>query len=284
VIEGYTDKILSASLVYGIAVHKFIDVMFQTKGNYPEALRLGKEAFMTIPCKDDPKKAWQRDMTHFVSTCHAVWFTQITEDIAFDVLDFNGKPATEMTFDFPYYEDDTVKINLAGTIDAVGKFKSGMYAIRDWKTTSTWSLRDYFKQYELTRQLRIYTLACKFMARLHPDSVLGQIGAQKMGAFIDCIALKQDANGVSFLRSPVYSYEDDELAKFQLMLDDQCKRLSQAVKTGYLPKEGIINGTCEGKFGLCSFWNVCKVPENVGTILLARDFNKKIFDPLKYNE
>jgi hypothetical protein len=283
-VEGYVEKKMGASLVYGIAVHKFIEVMYRTKGRFPDAMAEAKKVFLELPVHVNPKKMWQRDITHLTSTCHSLWITQVMEDKNFEVLEINGVSATEITFDFPYFEDEFVKVNLCGTIDSVGKFNGGVFAIRDWKTTSSWDTKNYFTQYELSRQLRIYTLACKLMARLEPESVLGRVGASRMGAFIDCIALKPDTNGATFLRSPVYTYTDEDLSAFQLTLDDQCKRLSSAVKTGYLPKEGIVNGTCDGKWGQCQFWNVCKSNSDIAALLLGRDFNIKDFNPLRYNQ
>jgi len=122
------------------------------------------------------------------------------------------------------------------------------------------------------------------MAALEPDSILGQIGKTNTGAFIDAIFIKPSLNDTSYGRSSVFTYRDSDLDAFRLTLDDQCKRLSQAIKTGYLPQEGLVNGSCEGKWGKCKFWNVCNSSEDIAKVLLARDFKTRHFDPLNYNE
>ena len=51
------------------------------------------------------------------------------------------------------------------------------------------------------------------------------------------------------------------------------------------PKEGLINGSCEGKWGLCNFWGVCNSQsDEIASVLLARDFIKKEYDPLRHND
>jgi hypothetical protein len=279
---GYVEKLKPASMVYGIAVHKFIDTMYKTGGIMPKAIQLARASF-NQPKMDDPKLKHLSDEKHLVSTCMNVW-EQIAEDGSFDVLSFDNVPATEITFSIPYYSDEHIRVNLCGTIDRIGKFKNGCYAIRDWKTTSAWDDEEYFIQYELSRQLRIYRLACQLMSQKHPDSVLGKIGATNMGVCIDGIFLKANSNEVKVKQSDVYMVKQNDLDSFALTLDDQCRKLSQAVKTGYVPKEGIINGSCGYGKMRCSMWDVCKSDENVAQALLKRLFVQKKFDPLTYNE
>lgn len=284
VVDGYSSKLMGDSMVYGIAVHKFIDMMYKTSGIYPKAMAAAKDLFLRLPTISNPKKPWLRDPNHLTTTCYTVWSTYVEQEASFDVLMLGEGAATEQTFSIPIYEDDYIIVRLTGTIDTLGKFKNGVFAIRDWKTTSSWDNKGYMQQYEMSRQLRIYTLACKLMAKLHPESALGKIGATKMGAFIDAIFLNAEANKTTFQRSEVHQYSDTEIDEIQMMLEDQCRKLSHAVKTGYLPKEGIVNGTCDGKYGKCMYWHVCKSNPQVGALLLGRDFIQKPFNPLAYNE
>lgn len=202
------------------------------------------------------------------------------------------QPATEVTFSIKYYEDDYIIVNLCGTIDKIGKFRGGCYAIGDWKTSSTWNTEEYFEQYQLARQLRMYLLAIKLMGIMYPESVLGHLAKTNPGCFIDAIFLDKDANKSKVQRSPeIYQVKPADLDAFQMTLDDVIKRVSSAVKTGYIPKEGIINGSCikyqnvsEKNFVKCIFWNACRNDDRVGEILLKRDFKRVQFDPLNYNE
>lgn len=292
-LGAYRERTLGPSLVYGIAVHKFIDTMYKTGGNFPLARDAAKKSF-AIPCHSDDKKKWLRDEKHMINVCYLVWEMYIVPDASFDVLsiplgDSKVGPAVEINFSIPYYKDDAIDVNLCGTIDRVGKYKNGCYAIRDWKTTSSWNTEEYFEEYELSRQLRFYNLACKLMAEKHPDSILGTIGATKIGAAIDGIFLSANSNDTTFKMSTVFQFSDMAIERFKATLDTKIQELSRAVKIGFFPKEGILNGHCsrpwgENKIGKCKFWHACKNDDSVAEVLLKRDFTRKIYNPLSFNE
>lgn len=284
VVDGYKE-IPSSKIVYGVAVHKFIDTMFKT-GEIGNAIMAMKKAF-SIPKESSTKQAHLDDERHLLNTCQSVWFNYIEDDSTFEIIEIDDKPLTEQTFKIPYFENDYCLINLCGTLDKIGQFKGGCFAIGDWKTTSFWDttsmygIRRYFDKYKLSKQLRLYSLACKLMHEREPDSVLGKIGGTKMGTFIDAIFLKPNANDNLVKRSEIFQYTNEELDAFRLTIDDYCIKLSSHIKTGYLPKEGILNGACDN---FCSFRNVCAAPDNVAKLILERDFKKVPFEPLNYNE
>jgi hypothetical protein len=319
VVDGYTEPIRDAKLIYGVAIHKYIDMMYKTKGHIPTARAEAKLAFSVPKADFRGKSPHLMDENHMIGTAFGTWEMYVKPDTEFELVELNLpcwkckgsgsvsnplggelqtnqvcsvcngqksclQPASEVTFRILYYQDDIVRIYLCGTIDNIGKIKGGCYAIRDFKTTSTWSKKEYFSQYERARQLRIYTISLKLMAALEPDSILGQIGKTNTGVFIDAIFIKPSLSDTSYGRSSVFTYRDSDLDAFRLTLDDQCKRLSQAIKTGYLPQEGLVNGACTGQWGKCKFWNVCNSSEDIAKVLLARDFKQKPFSPLNYNE
>jgi hypothetical protein len=288
IIDGSIDplgaykSIPSASIIYGVAVHKFTDVMFKT-GDFPLAREAARKAFSVTKFPPGKNQQHLGDERHLITTCYNLWTEYIEKESTYDIVQLPTGPATELTFRVLFYEDAFVRIWLCGTIDSIGKFKNGCFAIRDWKTTSMWDKDKYIKQYRLSRQLRIYTLACKLEAAKNPDSTLGRIGSTNMGAFIDAIFVRSKANENEYVRSDVYQYSEDDLGKFSNTLKQLCGKLSWHVQCNDWPKEGILNGTCEGKYE-CPFWNVCSVNDSVGSVLLARDFKRKNFDPLKYQD
>ncbi len=312
IIEGgYSTKAYHPAMVYGVAVHKYTDRMYKTKGHVPSARKAAEEVFQKIPTDAPPKgKDYLKDTKHMLSTCYTVWTEFIEQEKNFEVLEFDMEcwsckgiknpatmcsacsdlghclqPATEITFSIPYYEDETIKVNLCGTIDTIGKFHNGIYAIRDFKTTSSWDVDDYFVQYDMSRQLRLYTLACKLMAKDHPESVLGRIGATKMGAFIDAIFLNKLPNETKFGRSNVFTYSDKEIEEFDQMLKTEILKLSYSIKLGIMPREGIMNGSCVKQYGQkCMFWYPCSKGGDVEKMMLKRDFVQKPFSPLNYND
>lgn len=284
VVDGYKEKAMPARMVYGVGVHKFIEVMYKTGGRIDLARQAAIECVTNIPRIDDRKSMHLSDVMHMTTVALYTWEMKVKKETDFKVLDLNGAPAVELTFSIPFYQDEVARYNWCGTIDRLGKIDNGCYCIKDWKNTSTWSPREYFTQYELSRQPRGYVLALKMMAELYPDSLLGQIGKGKVGAQFNAVFVKPAANDVTFGDSDVFQYDDAHIAEFRMGIEDECKKLSSAIKTGYLPKQGIVNGSCEGKWGKCAFWVPCQHPEPVAQILLKRDFDQKPFSPLNYND
>jgi hypothetical protein len=281
-IQGLREKALPARVVYGIAVHKYLDKMYKT-ANLVESIIAAKKAF-SLPKIDNNKSIHLSDEGHMLTTCMNIWAGFIQEDSTFEVLSVDGKPLTEQTFSYKIYEDDFIEVYLEGTLDKIGKFKGGIYAIGDWKTTSSWDNEGYFSQFELSRQLRFYRLATILESRIAPESAIGKIGASKCGVFIDGIFLKPDRNALEVKRSPIYQLSDEVINKFEEILYRFCGELSNRVKNGtILYPEGTFNGACEGKWGRCPYWNLCKTTPAVSEILEKRDFDIVPWQPQDYN-
>ncbi len=329
IIDGYTEQLPGANLIYGVAVHKFIDIMYKTRGDYKVAKEEALRSF-DIP-KHEPSRQSKHlmDRNHMLTTCFTVWETFVKEtadqyelielmlpcwkcrgtgveivkwiqpnqDGTAGILERKElcpickgaknifSPSSEVTFSIQYYSDPFIKINLCGTIDRLVKIQNGVFCIRDWKTTSGWDTGNYFTQYELSRQLRMYSLTLKLMANLHPDSILGKIGSQPFGCAIDAIFLKPAANEVKILSSDVIVLKDNQIYDFKSLLDSEIQKLSKAVELNNFPQEGILNGSCMKQYGRCMYFHVCKQHDPViSDLLLKRDFKQRKFDPLNYNE
>lgn len=320
-LGGYKD-VPKASAVYGVSVHKFIDTMFRTSGNIGLARQEANKSFNVPKIPPPEDKSYLVNFNHLFTTCYNVWTEQIEKEAEFELLGITQKcywckgersiggslgvdcltpnnlsnpctfcnglgvvlaPATEVTFRILIYEDEEYIIYLCGTLDSIGKFKNGCYAIRDWKTTSSWNVQKYLNQYRLSRQLRIYTLACKLEARNNPDSILGKIGLTNMGAFIDAIFLKPSGNDCKYERSEVHQFKEKEIDEFEDMLEAFCGKIIFHLRTGIFPKEGILNGSCNTMYGPCKFSPCCASNDNVASVILRRDFKRVPFNPLNYS-
>lgn len=287
-IDGYYQEGNSAKMVYGIAVHKYIDTMFKTRGHMGKAREAAIAAF-NKPKSEDKKQLHMSDQNHMLLTCYGLWEDWVLKDNQLDTVVLpDGLPATEVTFSIKkYYEDDFIQVDLEGTIDRLGKVKNGIYVVNDWKTTSTWDVRSYLSKYIMSGQLRFYILALKLMHEREPESQLGQIGGTNVGACIDGIFIKPKACDNQYARSDVFQFPD--LVEFRKALDQTILDTSRVVKEqreGKSPlKAGLVNGTCEGRWGMCGFWNICKVQDDkISKVLLDRDFKKKPYNPLNHNE
>jgi hypothetical protein len=282
VIKGYKQP-PSSKAVYGVALHKFIDTMYKTESDVSLSLAKAKNAFNILKEPAPPKQSYYDDFRHLTNTALTLWTEYIEKESTFDILVLDGKAATEITFDIPYYEDDHIIVRLQGTIDKIGQFKGGCFAVGDWKTTGQWDLTKFFSSFKVSAQLRIYHMVCLLMSQREPESTLGRIGATRMGTFIEAIQIKPDANDNVIKRSEVFQYSAKEIADFQLQIDDVCHKISRMVSTGYIPKEGIVNTHCTKPWGLCKFANVCANSETIGNLILKKDFIVKEFTPLNYD-
>lgn len=280
VVDGYLDKLHSVKMVYGIAFHKYEHIMYQT-GDMALAKIEGLASFRQdkVSRKNDPD--WYRDEGHFLYTCFDVWTNFALLDFDYQIiLKPDGKPATEVTFSIPFYEDDIIIVNVCGTIDKIGKIKHGCYAVGDWKTTAAWDYKEYLRNYDMKSQLRFYILALKLMHKFFPESQLGQIGAGQVGGFIDGVFLKDKPYELSVKRSDTFQFNDLDL--FEKSLLKRIKQFSEAIHDGTVTlKEGILLNTCERKYFKCPFFPVCRANNPaIESIMLQRDFKQEKYDPL----
>ncbi len=280
-VDGYRDKVSGAALVYGSAVHKYIETMYKTKGNIAKSRDAAFEVFRK------PKVAGKSsqhllDEKHLLVTCFNVWEDYVLKDSTFQTLELDNGPAVEVNFSFPFHETANYEFRLTGTIDRIGQIRNGCYAFRDWKTTSKYNIPEYLSEYKMSKQLRMYTLAFRKMHRLYPDSILGKIGGQAVGAIIDGIFLKVKASDNEYIASDLFMFSDDTMNEFEAVLEHEVHKLGEALESGReLPREGIVKGVCKTEYK-CKFWNVCGAPKQVQQVMLDRDFAKVHYDPLNF--
>jgi len=315
VVQGYKQPANPAALIYGVAVHKFIDTMYKTS-----RLNTARDAALREfrkPKYDNKRSAHLSDEHHLIPACFNVWDDYVKKDKDYSLIFLNQPcpwcsgegsiqiddkiplncehckgektlllPASEVTFEIDYYEDEFIKVILAGTIDGIGKITNGCYAIRDFKTTSSAEQNEYLDDYEMSTQLRFYIFSLVLMHRIHPDSPLGQIGGTRIGAFIDGIFIKPKLTNNEYQRSKIFQFSEDEMAEFETNLNELIKKISRYIETGmWLRREGIVNGACKPGYGKCSFWNVCRSGNKViADTLLTRNFIQKTYNPLHHNE
>lgn len=286
IIQGYYQPNKDAKAVYGIGVHAYIDSMYKTGGHVGISREKALAAFRVQkwPVK---QQAWLEDENHFFMTCYHLWNEYVAKETQFELCKLpTGEPATEITFSVPFMEDANFIVKLEGTTDKVGKFKGGCFAVGDWKTTSKWDTKSYLSDYETSSQLKFYVTALKIMARLEPDSMLGQIGATRVGAFIDGIFLKPKVTDNTYGRSEVFQFTEATLGEYETMLQTKILELLSYTRQNLVPlRQGLLNGVCGTGNYKCEYYNCCKQQdERVAEMLLARDFKQKPYNPLRHND
>jgi hypothetical protein len=294
VMQGYKEPLPYNDTNYGTAGHAFIQHMYLTKGNFMEALKTAKVQ-LGKPVEIRPKKDYLTEI-HFTKTCFDFWQEFLSKD-DFEILtDEAGVPLVELKFDEPYWSDENFEIRLTGTIDKLGKFKNGCYAIGDYKFTSSWNEKEYFTQYELSLQLMFYLFMLHLKGAKNPDSALGKIIQYPVGAFIDAIFLKSNKETV-FKRSEVWFTDKKQLQmrlnEMKALLDRFIYGVTARLSTSTpFERTGLLNGACANAYGttsqqgaLCRFFRHCAAPDEIAAQhVLKNTFKQREYNPLKFNE
>jgi hypothetical protein len=287
VLGGYSEKgDLNNDMVYGTCVHIFCEEQV-LQPEFFMAVNMAQKKFKSTKMKvKDTKK--HLDVLHLHKTCLAygeLYGEHREKDTFQPLVDTRtNKPMVEIKFALPIYKRGAHEILLCGTMDEIGKFNDGCVAIKDIKTTSLRDKEDYFKGYELSPQLMVYLYAFKWFARQFPDSIYAELLQRSglIGCFIEGVFL--NSKETEFKRSKVMFFDDTTEAEFEILLMDLCKRLVDYMESD-LPgepfREGMLNGSCEVKYGKCEFFNVCAAPTpEARRMMLESFFDRKPYDPL----
>jgi hypothetical protein len=289
VVDGYRTEINNNSIEFGSAVHLFLKVMCDTDGNFAEGIKAARGYFETKKMTINFQKKYL-DVLYLQKVCIDYW-QWLCENNSFQILAPEGKPAVEITFSNKYYEDDELIINLEGTIDKIGQFNGGCYAIGDYKTTSSRDIELYFAGYELSTQLKFYIYNLKRYAKDNPSSLIAEVCKHKVGAFIDGVFLN-GKDHYEFGRSNIFIYKDEELELYERLLGIKLQQLIDHIKSNELPDpEGMLTDTCtkpenstNGAWR-CRFWHACKTHDpRIVQHILNNDFVKKDYRPLMFGK
>lgn len=301
VLDGFREKLNYNDTQYGSAFHLFVKVMYHTAGDFGEAILAANNKF-SEPCNIREGKKHLTEL-HLNKTCIDYW-NHFKKNDQFEVMTLDGKPAVEVDFRFLYYIEETTdtiyQVYLCGTIDAIGKFNKGCYAFKDYKTNSLWKInknggtkqvyvdaeiRNYFKQYELSCQLRFYAYCLRLYAQLCKNEELKKILSNPMASFIDGIFLSPK-DPTQYHRSPIRIYEEKELTSFGRSLDGVVKQLVWlAQHPEYEEMDGIVCGACnENKFP-CKFWRLCETNSaEVREFLFKDKFKVEPYNPMLFGK
>lgn len=290
VILGYREEVNSVSIEFGTAVHLFVKVMYETNGNFNEAIKAATGYFTTTKMIV-PKMKQYLSVTHLTLTCIKFWEWLSKEKSDFGVvMGSDGKPAVEITFSNKIYEDEWVIVYLEGTIDKVGKFIKGCWAFGDNKTTASRDQEDYMKGYELSTQLMFYYLNLFLYASRNPDSMIAEMCKGKVGCFIDGVFLN-GKDSIEFGRSRIFFFEQWQIDRYRVMLMEKIMKLVHYVTTNTSPlPEGILTDTCSKPENgttawRCRYWNICAAPDEIAAQHLVRKlFIVKPYEPLLFGK
>jgi len=286
-VNGYRGRLMPNDIEFGTAFHAYRKEIEEGDGSPVArftALRIAMDYYTTKEMIVKPKKAWL-DLTYLKNTClgYDEHYEKTGEE--WEVAKLNGKPLVEIRIAYPYFVDDRVEVILCGTIDGIMRSKiSGMYAIKDYKTTSLWDKAGYFNAYRLSAQLMFYKLLLTLYARQFPDGVIAE--AAKGGAFIDGIFLGA-SKAAAYARSEIYSYDEAKMVEFEA-------GVRETVETKILPyargdrkpwREGVLTSACEKVYGQCGFFEACASGSEEGAeMVLESKYVRGEYNPMKHGD
>ena len=290
VVLGYKGKISYNDVEFGTAFHIFRKI-YREKGmpGMAEGMLAASAYYKDRPMLIKHNKKYL-DLTFLQKVC-LEYATIYQQDNLTPVKDRDGEALLELTFAYPYYVDDEVEVLLAGTMDEIGKFHAGTYAIVDAKTTSVWDIDSYFRAYYLNAQLLFYRVALNYYASAHPESIFAEINKFDVACMIDGIFLKGATADPIFRRSEVFLFSAEQVAEFEVLLRRKIMELVGHVKmwrqdANYRPlREGMINTACETVYGPCKYHPACAAKDpQWREAVYENNFRVKSYNPLAHNE
>lgn len=187
---------------------------------------------------------------------------------------------SEIRFAAPYKITEKYEVLICGTIDVIGKLNSECYVISDYKTTHVWNAEEYLMGYYLSSQLMFYRLAIEKFANSFPQNEFMQgVNSKSTGCMIDGVFLTAKGS-YSYKRSDVIFFKEEQLRAFERMVERRVDELLLRKE-----QEGIVNGTCETKFGRCELFESCLMPdEESSQMMLEKTMHKTEYNPMTFGE
>lgn len=288
-IQGYKSPVNDNVIEFGSAVHLFLAQMAITNGDLVTSLAKAREYFQETKMVINYQKKYLDDQT-LCNVCVQYW-GHIQKTDNFKILsDEKNEPAVEVTFSNKFYEDEQFIVLLEGTIDKMGQFDKGCFALGDYKTTGLpWNkgnrkadIEAYFRGHEMGPQLRFYRYNIELKAKSEPSELLSKITERPIGCFIDAI-FTSSSEAAEFKRSRIFFFPDEDMEEFVNILKGFVATVITILKQdAEPPRHGVLNGACAGGWRPCSFIDACNAPGKIAEAhVLKNNFIQSEYLPIK---
>lgn len=287
VIMGYRKPINNISIEWGSSFHLF-KAKFRELGpsGFLEAAEAAKEYFLKTPHYSSYQTKYLENPEYLWSACLAYYTRYLNDDFE-TVKDDKGKPLIELKTALPYYVDDDVEVIMMGTIDEIGKIKSGVYCVADVKTTSMADVEKFFTNFRMSPQLLFYGWQVMQYAKAFPDSIFNKIVQSGFGYFIDGVFQRGKDKPVELVRSDVKMYSQRDIDEMDYLIKKTTMELVDAVKeykaTGVIPlRFGMLNGACSADFG-CEYLPACATDDDITyELVMEQHFTQIPYNPANF--
>lgn len=170
----------------------------------------------------------------------------------------NGRPAVELSFNFPAFELDGETISLAGHMDQIVDLDGKLFVLDD-KTTGSALSASYFHRYTPDNQMSLYSIAGKVI----------------LGRPIAGVLVRAAQIGVNFAR-----FATAQVTRPPAVLDEWMADFRAWVR---LAKTHALANHWPGNDKhcvMCDFRRVCAVSPSHREAWLKEDFEKRVWNPL----
>lgn len=275
IVLGYQPRKTSVHLVFGILVHEALEKYHKLRASglsYVEALEvvMQEQYYRQLLTEAEVQRGQgyhelALPVGESAKTPHTllrtiVWYLDLFESQEENTLETyilsSGKPAVELSFNFPLNEEYTY----AGHFDRIATY-NGQTWVTDYKTTKSQLNQNFFSQFSPSIQMTGYTLA---------SQIVFDIPAK--GVIVDGIQLAVTSS--QFARQEVHRTAS-QLEEFlsDLKLDIDIARV-------YAEKDSWpLNPTACHFYGGCQFRKVCSHSPSVRANFLKADFKIKHWNP-----
>lgn len=289
--EGWIAQDEHPATVFGSGIHKALEVFYSVPPQERRAPSLDALEFMSFGnmIKDEEKDATLRAFRAFVNSVspslgvlpesdkrsvqNGAWllwhyFKSYVDDPYVCHVDAEG-PFLERKFTVPVYSDQTLDIELFGTIDfAFRDVRTNQIILGDHKTTSAlgWgSQGSYFDREKPNLQYSCYVYGAKEAYGLDSQNFMVNIIEVKLRP------KTEKAKGPSFPRQ-ITSRTEDDLLEMKEALIYYVMKFLESTRTGQFPLGPV--GACNS-YGSCQYRTVCAAPKSIRPNILNAKFTRR---------
>lgn len=273
IIDGFQPKGLSIHLRFGLLYHGGIEQYEHAKArgeDHEAAIRTMLRWTLEQSGERDengvfiPWESGDSYKNRYTLIRSLIWHAEEYRDSNFEtVILHDGKPAVELTFNFPAFEVEGETISLCGHLDLLKRQKGTKYVwVVDHKTTKSALNEQFYKSFTPHNQFTLYTIAGKVVLNDNCQGVLVSAAEIQVGS-------------TRFGQRPI----PRPAAVLDEWLHDTQSYVAQArhyALSNYWP----MNDKSCTAYGGCPFRTVCAVSPSHRPAWLKQDFMPFHWDPL----
>lgn len=267
ILEGWTQKITSPPLIWGISYHKCLETWHKLL-----ALQVDKQTALERVTRlagllGETITPGDTSRTKESLLRSVIWYiTQFENDRAETTIQKNGVPAVEYSFQIPLFDLDGQEIYLCGHLDRVATFNDDLY-ITDLKSTKHALDQNFSRSFKPNLQIAGYVTAGHIMAE-----TTHAIPSKPAGAIIDAVQI-----GVNFSRFQrfIIQFTESEIEEYILDFESWVKLAKKLSDDNYWP----ANETACSMYGGCQFRDICCRPPHERPRMLEANFRRQTWDP-----